>query len=112
MFAVKAGAYTNEAPFRCSTLGLTHKYKTRLERLAMDKRSSLFGLIFSDEEKKFYDIDTWSSAVGDADGDVDDDEDVEEHDDVFLTFPKSSPESAPLVSSMLLVSLEEDTTSP
>ncbi len=38
MFAVKAGAYLTEAPFRCSTLGqapdLTHKHQTRLERLA------------------------------------------------------------------------------
>ena len=49
-----------------------------------------------------------SSAVGDADGDVDDDVDVDEHVEVFLTLAKSSPESAPLVSSMLLVSLEDD----
>jgi len=45
MFAGKAKAYPSEAPFRFSTLGyapgLSHKHKTRLERLARDKRSSL-----------------------------------------------------------------------
>ncbi len=45
MFAGKAGAYTSEVPFRCSTLGwapgFTHKHQTRLERLAKDKHSSL-----------------------------------------------------------------------
>ncbi len=45
MFAIKAGAYMNESPFRCSTLGyapgLTHKHLTRLERVAKNKHSSL-----------------------------------------------------------------------
>jgi hypothetical protein len=35
---------------------LTHKYKTRLERLAKVKCSCFFGLLISDEEKRFYDI--------------------------------------------------------
>jgi hypothetical protein len=50
-----------------------------------------------------------SSAVGDADGDDagDDAADVDDDDDDFLTAAKSSPLSAPLVSSRLLVSLEE-----
>jgi hypothetical protein len=44
MFVSKAGAYPNEAPFRCSTLGhapgLTNNH-TMLERLAREKHSSL-----------------------------------------------------------------------
>ncbi len=45
MFAGKAGAYTNKAPFTCSTLGqtlrLTHKHQSRLKILTRDKHSSL-----------------------------------------------------------------------
>ncbi len=33
--------------------GLTPKYQTRLERIERGDCSSLFGLIVSDEEKKF-----------------------------------------------------------
>ncbi len=32
---------------------LTHKYLARAERLAMDKQSSLFGLVVGDEENFF-----------------------------------------------------------
>ena len=46
-----------------------------------------------------------SSAVGDADGDDEDDVEFDEHEDDFRTAAKSSPLSAPLVSSRLLVSL-------
>jgi hypothetical protein len=35
--------------------------KTQLERVSKGKPSSLLGLAVSDEEKKFYDVDTWSS---------------------------------------------------
>jgi hypothetical protein len=46
LFARNAGAYSSEAPFRLSTLGeapgLTHKHKTKPERLARDKHFSLF----------------------------------------------------------------------
>ncbi len=39
--------------------GLTHKHQTELVgRLARYKHSSLFGLVVSNEEKKFYKIDT------------------------------------------------------
>jgi hypothetical protein len=31
-----------------------------LEKLAKDKYTSSFGLVVSDEEKKFYNIDIWS----------------------------------------------------
>jgi hypothetical protein len=40
--------------FKLLLLVLPFKYCTRLEKHAMDKRSSLFGLVNSDEEKKFY----------------------------------------------------------
>ncbi len=60
----KAGAYPSGAHLRPSTpgwaSGLTRKYKTGLEKLAKDKYTSLFGLAVSDEEKRFYIIDTWS----------------------------------------------------
>jgi hypothetical protein len=61
-FERKARAYPSKAPFRHSYLGqapgLTRIYWTRLERLDMDKHSSLFGLFVSDEENKLYNIDT------------------------------------------------------
>lgn len=47
----------------------------------------------------------WRSAVGEAEGEDDEDVEVVEQDDDFLTAAKSSPLSAPLVSSRLLVSL-------
>jgi hypothetical protein len=34
--------------------GLYRKYSAKTERLASDINSSLFGLVISDEEKKFY----------------------------------------------------------
>jgi hypothetical protein len=39
-------------------LALPSNYKTWLERVTKCKPSSLLGLIVSDEEKKFYDVDT------------------------------------------------------
>ncbi len=52
MFACKAGAYMNEAPFRCSTLGQapghSYKHKTKLVIFARYKNS-----------KKFYNIGSW-----------------------------------------------------
>ncbi len=41
MSSSKVQASPCEAPFKCSTLGLTHEHQTRLERLAKDKHSSL-----------------------------------------------------------------------
>jgi hypothetical protein len=39
---------------------LTSKYYTKLERLARDKRSSLFGLfVIDEEEKELHYVDTW-----------------------------------------------------
>jgi hypothetical protein len=44
-------------PFSCSTLGLArgleHKHYTRLEKLARDKHSSLFGLFVGDKDRIF-----------------------------------------------------------
>jgi hypothetical protein len=58
IFAGKAGAYSSEAPFRCSTPGsapgLTHKYYTRQEKLARDKHSSLLQKSVNYGRKKFY----------------------------------------------------------
>jgi hypothetical protein len=57
MFTSEAMARQSEAPFKCSTLGyapdLTHKQKTRLEKPARDKQSSLFEIY---GHKKFYNI--------------------------------------------------------
>jgi hypothetical protein len=59
-FAGKAGAYPNEAFFRCSTLGyapdFTHKYVTRLEKLARDKHSRLLQEFVTYDSKKSYNI--------------------------------------------------------
>jgi hypothetical protein len=45
MFERETGACPSEVPFRCTTIGratsLTHKYRTRMKRLAKDKHSSL-----------------------------------------------------------------------
>jgi hypothetical protein len=55
-FRVSPGAY----PKGASVSGLNRKYSTGLvERLARDKRSSLFGLIVIDKEKWFYNIVCW-----------------------------------------------------
>jgi hypothetical protein len=40
-------------------LAMPSNSKTRLERAANGKPSSLLGFVISDEGKKFYDIDTW-----------------------------------------------------
>jgi hypothetical protein len=40
-------------------LALTSNSKTWPERVSKDKRSSLLGLIVSDEERKFYNLNTW-----------------------------------------------------
>ncbi len=60
MFASKAAAYSSVAPFSCSTLGQapdhTHKYKTRLERIAKDKCFNFLWKDVSYGRKKFYNI--------------------------------------------------------
>ncbi len=60
VFECKAGAYPSESPFRCTTLGqvlgLAHKYETKLERLARDKKSSLLRKFVIYNCKKFYNI--------------------------------------------------------
>ncbi len=57
MFEGKAMAYPRGAPYNAPFYGqaceLTCKFQSGWGRLARDKRSSLFGLFFSDEEKKF-----------------------------------------------------------
>jgi hypothetical protein len=40
---------------------LSRKHWTKKKNIGSDKRSSLFGIIVSDEEKKFYDHDTLSN---------------------------------------------------
>ncbi len=64
MFVGKARTYPNEAPFRCSTLGLAPglalKQYTRLERLARDKHPGLLQKFVSYGRKKFYNIGLWS----------------------------------------------------
>ncbi len=66
VLADKAGAYQSEAPFRCSNLGQapgsTRKHKTKLERLARDKHSSLLRKFVNYGNKKFYNIDPWPEA--------------------------------------------------
>ncbi len=63
MFAGKAGAYPSEASFRCYTLrqapGFTQKHKTRLERLARDKRNSLLQKVVNYGQNFFYNIGPW-----------------------------------------------------
>jgi hypothetical protein len=60
MSVCKAGTYPIEEPLRCSTIGqapgLAHKQETRLERLAMDKHSSLRQKFVNYREKMFYNI--------------------------------------------------------
>jgi hypothetical protein len=59
----RRGVYPSEAPFRFSCLGyspgLTHKYLTRLEKLARDKHSSLLQKSVNYDHKKFYNIGPW-----------------------------------------------------
>jgi hypothetical protein len=56
----KAGAYSSETPFMCSTLGqapgLALKQLTRLERLAKSKHSSLLQKFITYGRKMFYNI--------------------------------------------------------
>jgi hypothetical protein len=58
--ARKSGAYPSEAPFRSWSLGyapgLPHKHKTRLERHARDKHSSLLRKSVNYGHEKFYSI--------------------------------------------------------
>ncbi len=59
MFAGKAGAYLSGASEKCFTRvcsGITRKHKTRLERLARDKRSCLLQKLINYGCKKFYNI--------------------------------------------------------
>jgi hypothetical protein len=49
---VSAGAYPEECLSKVS-LVLPAKFKARLEMVASDKHTSLFGLLVSDEEKSF-----------------------------------------------------------
>ncbi len=62
MLAGKVRLYPNEAHFSCFTLwqalGLAHKHKNRLERLAKDKYSSFYENSLIRGEKKFYKTDT------------------------------------------------------
>jgi len=59
MFVGKANSLPwSGASLRCPILVGTRKYKTRLERLVVNKHSSLFCRIVSDGEKVFYDIAT------------------------------------------------------
>jgi hypothetical protein len=61
-FEGKARANPTGAPFRCFLMGklLVLPANVRLDWkvIARYKHSSLFGLVFSDEGKKFYNIDT------------------------------------------------------
>jgi hypothetical protein len=41
--------------------GLTHKHKTRLERLARDKHTSFLHTVINYGRRKFYKIGLWSS---------------------------------------------------
>jgi hypothetical protein len=63
MFEDKKRAYSNKAPFMCSAVEqahvLTHKQKTMLETLAMDKHSSLLQKIVNYGCKKFHNIGPW-----------------------------------------------------
>ncbi len=58
MLVGEARAYTSEALFRCSALGLapglTHKHWTILEKPARDKHSSLLRAFVNYGLKKFY----------------------------------------------------------
>jgi hypothetical protein len=54
MSSSRVQAYPCDAPFRCSTLGLTHKHRTRLERRAKDKHSSLLQQFINYSCKEFY----------------------------------------------------------
>jgi hypothetical protein len=60
MFIVKTWVYPIEEPFRCSTLGLApglaHIPYSMLERLSMDKHSSLLRKFLNHGQKKFYNI--------------------------------------------------------
>jgi len=63
VFVGNAGAYPNEAHFRCSTLGkapgLAHKQQTILERLAWSKHSSLLRNFVTYGSKTLYNIGPW-----------------------------------------------------
>jgi hypothetical protein len=70
---VTQGAYPRRKHLKCVPIGLAlalpSNSKTQLERVYKDKRSSLLGLVFIDEGKKFYNIDgqdETTSFMGDA----------------------------------------------
>jgi hypothetical protein len=72
---VTPGAYPRKkhlrgAPIRLA-LALPSNSKTRQERVSKDKRSSILGLIISDEGKKFYNIDTRSPSIHPVPGEAD-----------------------------------------
>ncbi len=56
----KEGTYLSEEPFSCSTLhstlGLTHKHETRLEKPGSNKHSDVLQISVNDVRKKFYKI--------------------------------------------------------
>jgi hypothetical protein len=56
LFVTKDGAFPIGAHKRSSTLGLTHKYRTRLERLARDKLYSLLRAFANYGCRMFYNI--------------------------------------------------------
>ncbi len=51
----------SDASFSGKLLVLPANVRLDWKVIARNKHSSLFGLIFCNEEKKFYNIDTWSS---------------------------------------------------
>ncbi len=65
---VTQGAYSRRRHLKCAPIGLAlalpSNSNTWLERVSKDKRSSLSGLVVSDEGKKFYNIDTWLTDSG------------------------------------------------
>jgi hypothetical protein len=67
MFVGKAEDHPIEESFRCSALGqapgLALKQKTRLERLARDKNSSLLRKFVNYGREKFYNIGPWARFV-------------------------------------------------
>jgi hypothetical protein len=75
LFWKQVFSYSGTLFFRCSPilfklllLVLPFKYWIGLEKHAMDKRSSLFGFVNNDEEKKFYQhwhqMSVWIGKVG------------------------------------------------
>ncbi len=86
------GAYPRRKHLKSAPIGLAlalpSNSTTCLERVSKDKRSSLLGLIISDEGNFFYNIETWITAasasgappLAAADDDEADDETDNQHD--------------------------------